>query len=201
MSEETLRHIFEPFFTTKRVGHGSGLGLANVYGIVKQHEGHIEVKSEQGKGTTFRLYFPMTDDLPELSGKQEPVAVEHHVGVGTVLLVEDNEMVREMASELLREMGYTVHTAEHPGHALELARKLTSRIDLVLTDVIMPVMNGLELYEALCSEHSDIGDVLYMSGYTDNITTSALEAGNNFLQKPFTVNSFTAKIRTLMNQS
>ena len=198
MEEATLKHIYEPFFTTKQVGHGTGLGLANVYGIVKQHSGCIEARSRVGKGTVFNLYFPLTAEVPDSKDLQDSAAGEHHSGSGTVLLVEDNEMVRIMASELLKEMGYTVHAAEHPEHALEQARKLSGRIDLVLTDVVMPGMNGLELYEALRAEHPEIGGVLYMSGYTDNITAVDLEAGDNFIQKPFTIDGFTAKIRKLL---
>ncbi len=198
MEEATLKHIYEPFFTTKQVGHGTGLGLANVYGIVKQHSGYIEARSKVGKGTVFNLYFPLTAEVPDSKDRQDSAAGEHHSGCGTVLLVEDNEMVRIMACELLMDMGYTVHAAEHPEHALEQARKLSGRLDLVLTDVVMPGMNGLELYEALRAEHPEIGGVLYMSGYTDNLTTVDLEAGDNFIQKPFTIDGFTEKIRKLL---
>jgi signal transduction histidine kinase/CheY-like chemotaxis protein len=201
MSDATLKRIYEPFFTTKQVGHGTGLGLANVYGVIKQHGGHIEVKSDLGNGTVFKLYIPECEELPAAPGQKEPVADEQHTGIGTVLLVEDNDMVREMAYDLLTGMGYTVYAAAHPLQALEQARELSGRINLVLTDVVMPGMNGLELFEALRSEHPDIGGVLYMSGYTNNITTSAMEAKDNFLQKPFTVDSFMTKIRMLLNHT
>lgn len=201
MSEATLKHIYEPFFTTKQAGHGTGLGLANVYGIIKQHGGHIEVKSIPDKGTIFRLYFPMTDELPITSSQPDQAGDEQHAGSGTVLLVEDNGMVRDMVCDLLTEMGYTVHVAEHPDRALECARELSGNIDLVLTDMVMPGMNGLELYEALKYEFPNISKVLYMSGYTDNISTSAVEAGGNFLHKPFTVDDFSKKLCELLRTS
>ncbi|MFA7061240.1 MAG: ATP-binding protein [Pedobacter sp.] len=203
MSNETLLHIFEPFFTTKQVGHGTGLGLANVYGIVKQHNGYIAAVSKVGKGTTFKIYFPRVNE--PLSGAN--VTVTHspsdHVGTGTILLVEDNEMVRVMTTELLEGFGYKVYVGEYPEHALELVRQIPDKIDLLITDVVMPGMNGQQLFERIKAERPDIERVLYISGYTNNIivTAGALDEGLHFLQKPFTVDGLMTKVKGLLHPS
>lgn len=201
MSDETLRHIFEPFFTTKQVGHGTGLGLANVYGIVKQHNGYIAAVSKVGSGTTFKIYFPLVNEQPG----EAIVTVAHpasdHAGTETILLVEDNEMVRLMTAELLEGLGYRVYVGEYPEHALELVRQIPEKIDLLITDVVMPGMNGQQLFERINAERPDIERVLYMSGYTNNIivTDGALEEGIHFLQKPFTVDALLTKVRGLLH--
>ncbi|MHB8121017.1 MAG: ATP-binding protein [Desulfuromonadaceae bacterium] len=200
MSAETLRHIFEPFYTTKQVGQGTGLGLANVYGIVKQHNGYIEATSEVGSGTTFNMYFPQVNEQPEKDSDAESYSGSDYAGSGTILLVEDNEMVRAMTAELLEGFGYRVYRAEDPGQALELVKNIPENIDLLITDVIMPGMNGLQLYERIKVERPDIERVLYISGYTGNAIVAgiSLEEDMHFLPKPFTVDALMVKVRELL---
>jgi len=201
MSDDVLRHIFEPFYTTKQIGHGTGLGLANVYGTVKQHKGYISVQSKVGSGTTFRIYFPMVEELPESPGQDTEVAGGVLSGTETILLVEDNEMVRDMVAELLVDVGYRVQSADHPAKALDLIRQHPEKIDLLLTDVVMPGMNGLQLFEQINAERPDIDRVLYMSGYTNNVivTSGLLEEETHFLQKPFTSDVLLTKIRKILS--
>lgn len=200
MSSETMERIFEPFFSTKEVGHGTGLGLANVYGIVKQHNGYVLAVSDVGIGTTFKIYLPAGTEKAQLlrTVKEQPDL--DHGGRAAILLVEDNEMVRAMSSELLEGFGYTVHSAETPERALELLKMLNGKIDLVITDVVMPGMNGRQLFEKITSEYPEIDKVLYMSGYTNNIivTDGELDEGLHFLQKPFTVDALMAKVKELL---
>jgi len=200
MSDETLRHIFEPFFTTKPVGHGTGLGLANVYGIVKQHNGYIAAFSKEDSGTVFKIYFPLVDEQPGRAGIVLAGPASDYSGSETILLVEDNEMVRGMTAELLEGLGYRVYVGEHPEQALELARQIPEKIDLLITDVVMPGMNGQQLFERISVERPEIDRVLYMSGYTNNIIVNAgaLEEGIHFLQKPFTLDALMAKVRGLL---
>lgn len=188
MTEELIPHIFEPFYTTKERGKGTGLGLATVYGIVKQHGGHITVDSVIDKGTTFRIYLPSLGDAPEDEQKRESPASEVAQGSGTILVVEDEEMVRTMVCEALEEGGYNVLCADTPDRALEIAEEHDGRIDLLLTDVVMPHMNGKELYAKL-SATAPHTRVLYMSGYTYNVVAQhgILEQEIAFLPKPFTI--------------
>lgn len=200
MNAETMARIFEPFFSTKEVGHGTGLGLANVYGIVKQHNGNIMADSTVGAGTTFNIYLPVCDEKPSRTGVVGDQVDLDHSGSAVILLVEDNEMVRVMSVDLLEGLGYTVYSAEHPERALELVNKITEKIDLVITDVVMPGMSGQLLFERIRADHPEINKVLYMSGYTNNfiVTGGELDAGLHFLQKPFTVDAFMAKIKELL---
>ncbi len=188
MTDEVLRHIFEPFFTTKPVGHGTGLGLATVYGIVKQHNGYITVTSDVGAGTTFLIYLPENRQAQQPGVLEAPAAVlEQPPPEGTtVLVVEDNTMVREMTEDLLQSSGYRVLAAETPSRALEIAADSSARIDLLLSDVVMPEMNGQELYERLSDLRPDL-PVLFISGYTRDVIFhhGTLEEGPDFLQKPF----------------
>ncbi len=200
MNSETMARIFEPFFSTKEVGHGTGLGLANVYGIVKQHNGYVMAVSTVGAGTTFKIYLPVCDEKPQiLNVEKEPVDPDPS-GSAVILLVEDNEMVRTMSSELLEGFGYTVYSAEHPERALALLKEITEKIDLVITDVVMPGMDGQQLFERIKADHPEIDKVLYMSGYTNNIIVTAgeLDDGLTFLQKPFTVDALMAKVKELL---
>jgi len=187
--------VFEPFFTTKRKGEGTGLGLSTVYGIIKQHNGHLWMYSEPGKGTTMKIYFPLVDkdvlDKPkpkpaEVSGKKDK----------RVLLAEDNTTVREMTAELLKRMGYHVEAADSARNALEIASN--SAFDLLLTDVIMPQMTGVELYKMVNEVRPGI-KVLYMSGYTDNVIAhhGVLDNGVSFLQKPFTTQDLEEKLNKI----
>jgi PAS domain S-box-containing protein len=201
MSEETMKHIYEPFFSTKQVGHGTGLGLANVYGVIKQHNSFITVQSKIGSGTTFRIFFPLTEQKP---GGELPSLGEEsndNAGTGDILLVEDNEMVRTMTRDLLEGLGYTVHTADHPEKALEIIGQKSLDIDLVITDVVMPGMNGKQLFERITAERPEINKVLYMSGYANNIIVSdgVLEDGLHFIQKPFTVDVLMARVKELLH--
>ncbi len=199
MTAEVQSHIFEPFFTTKPVGRGTGLGLATVYGILKQSGGHIEVLSEPGRGSTFQIYLPLAEEA-ETAGLAETPAARHAGGSETVLLVEDEEEVRELAREILTLMGYTILTAREPAEALRISLEHTGIIDLLLTDVIMPGMSGRQLADRLTAERPGL-KVVFMSGYTDNaiVHHGVLEPGTAFVQKPFTPESLTRKVRDVLD--
>jgi two-component system cell cycle sensor histidine kinase/response regulator CckA len=199
MDADTQARIFEPFFTTKGPGKGTGLGLATVYGIVKQSGGNISVYSELGKGTTLKIYLPRVEKTSELP---EPGAapVELPRGSETVLLVEDDEMVRALARAILERYGYQVLVARNIHDALRFAQESQEPIHLLLTDTIMPVMNGPELAKRFRSIRPET-KVLFMSGYTDKVIsyTAALEPGTAFLQKPFTPQTLTHKVHEVLN--
>jgi CheY-like chemotaxis protein len=197
MDRETLSHVFEPFFTTKEFGKGTGLGLATVYGIVKQNGGFINVYSEPGKGTTFKVYIPRLMDAPGTAEASDEAAEAFaETGAGAILLVEDDDMVRRMTASMLEEIGYTVFAAETPPDAISLCEKKDLSFDLLITDVVMPGMNGRELWKTVKSLRPGIG-VLFMSGYTPNVIThrGILEDGVHFLQKPFTGRALAQKVR------
>ncbi len=198
MDVETQQRIFEPFFTTKPQGKGTGLGLSTVFGIVKQHGGHIWVYSESGRGTTFKIYLPQAEDALQPVGTPttEPLSV---YGTETVLVVEDEAMVRNLVCETLEAHGYNVLEAQHPDDGLQLASAYENTIHLLLTDVIMPHMNGRELYQKMAAIRPGL-KVLFMSGYTDNVIAhhGILDEEVNFLQKPFTVQSLTRKVRQVL---
>ena len=199
MDADTQARIFEPFFTTKGPGNGTGLGLATVDGIVRQSGGTISVYSELGKGTTFKIYLPRIEKASELP---EPGAasVELLRGSETVLLVEDDEMVRALAQAILERYGYHVLAARNVHDALRFAQEGLGQIHLLLTDTIMPVMNGPELAKRFRSIRPET-KVLFMSGYTDKVIsyTAALEPGTAFLQKPFTPQTLTRKVHEMLN--
>jgi PAS domain S-box-containing protein len=199
MNPETTAHIFEPFFTTKGGTKGTGLGLATVYGIVKQSGGYIWVYSEPGKGSTFKVYFPRVGEKAEADtrGGQKSSAKR---GSETVLLVEDDDAVRELAETILSSQGYKVLSANSPKRAEEIATERSKEIDLVLTDVIMPSLSGRELVRRLIALNSKLR-VLYMSGYTDNVIAQGgvLEEGLAFLQKPFTPRVLAQKVREVLD--
>ena len=195
MDEATKARVFEPFFTTKELGKGTGLGLATAYGIVKQSGGSIEVESTLGRGTTFRIYLPRV--APDATPARRPRSGANLLprGRGTVLLVEDEENVRALESLALRSSGYTVLEAGDGEDALKVSEGHAEAIDLLVTDVVMPNMNGRQLADHLASTRSDL-KVLYMSGYTDDILVhhGVREAGMAFLQKPFTPSVLARKV-------
>ncbi|MGZ3558380.1 MAG: ATP-binding protein, partial [Syntrophales bacterium] len=201
MVPEVREHLFEPFFTTKKKGKGTGLGLSTVYGIVKQSGGDIWAHSEPGLGTTFNIYLPRMDD--SLEGMRKKVTREELPGGGeTILVVEDEEDVRRLAVRILERQGYTVLEASCGNDALVLSKERKEPIHMVLTDVVMPGMNGRQLADQLIHLHPKM-KVLYMSGYTDNAVFhhGILEEGVNYIQKPFTIGGLMKKMREVLDRS
>jgi CheY-like chemotaxis protein len=198
MEPDILNNIFEPFFTTKGEEKGTGLGLAMIYGIVKQNRGFINVYSEQGHGSTFKIYLPRHQTQ---AGKEtqtdRPEPIE--TGSETILVVEDNTDILEINRTMLEQQGYIVLTAASPVEALDVVKTYTGSIDLLITDVIMPVMNGRELAKKLESNRPDL-KLLYMSGYTADIIAhhGVLEDGIHFIQKPFSMRELAAKVRQVI---
>jgi CheY-like chemotaxis protein len=192
MDHETQQHIFEPFFTTKGVGEGTGLGLAMVYGIITQSGGDVAVQSEVGQGTTFEILLPRVEVTDERRVDAKPSDVVLG-GTETVLLVEDEDDVRELTREVLGGAGYAVLEAARPDEAMRLAGQQAGSIDLLLTDVVMPDRSGLALAQQLASLYPQMR-VLYMSGYTED-RVRVLGPGTAFIAKPFTPDSLLAKIR------
>jgi CheY-like chemotaxis protein len=197
---ETRSHLFEPFFTTKEIGKGTGLGLATVYGIVKQNSGFVIVDSESGRGTTFSIYLPRCDEhinvpSPPPASKKTIVA-----GTETILLVEDEPMILEMTTIMLRDHGYHVLGASLPAEAIRLARAHCGLIHLLLTDVIMPEMNGRDLANQILASHPGL-DCLFMSGYTADVIADhgVLDEGVHFIQKPFTMQDLAVKVRAIFD--
>jgi len=199
MDAEVRKHIFEPFFTTKELGRGTGLGLATVYGIVKQSGGHVEVDTAPGRGTTFRIFLPAVE-APRPA--PAPSLDEVVGGSETVLLVEDEAALRSLAQEILRDQGYKVFAAGSGTEALELARSHKAPIDLLVTDVVMPGMDGRELADRLGPIHPETR-CLFMSGYTDDdvVRRGVREEGMPFLQKPFTIDAIALKVREVLDQT
>jgi PAS domain S-box-containing protein len=198
MDGETLARLFEPFFTTKESGRGTGLGLATVYGIIKQHKGYVDVQSEPRQGATFSLYLPVTEDVVE--DKTTTMHAGLQRGAETVLVVEDQERVLRLVTLMLRESGYQVLTALSGREALEKAGSYAGEIHLMISDVIMPDMNGKELFERLRENRKDIG-ILYMSGYPAEVISSqgVLDGGIDFIRKPFSVHEFAMKVRQVLD--
>ena len=201
MDRQTVAHIFEPFFTTKESGRGTGLGLSTVYGIVKQSGGYIWVYSEPGKGSTFKVYLPRVDEVPEAASAAH-ASPKSQRGTETILIVEDEEAVRELIQTVLTEKGYEVISSLDPQHAEQIATRFPGEIHLLLTDMVMPGTSGRELAERISAKRRDIR-VLFMSGYTDNVITSGgmLEEGLAFLQKPFSPAALVQKVREVLSQT
>ena len=194
MDKETLDNAFEPFFTTKKVGQGTGLGLATVYGIVKQNNGFINVYSEPGMGTVIKIYLPQIQKTIE--EKEKPFATEIAKGTESVLVVEDEASVLSLIKTALERFGYTVLAARTPSQALEMVECHQGSIHILLTDVVMPEMNGKELKERIEQLKPNL-KVMFMSGYTSDIIMhrGILERDTHFLQKPFSVDSLVNKVR------
>ena len=199
MDAETMDNIFDPFFTTKESGKGTGLGLATVYGIVKQNKGFISVYSEPGQGTTFKIYLPRYRTKADLLFEKEkaPPAERGHE---TILLVEDESSILKMTTRMLKKLGYTVLVARTPGEAMEHAREHEGEIHLLLTDVIMPEMNGRDLAKTILSIYPNLKR-LFMSGYTANVIAhhGVLDEGVNFIQKPFSQIQLGTKVREVLD--
>jgi two-component system cell cycle sensor histidine kinase/response regulator CckA len=198
MNEDVQEHIFEPFFTTKEIGQGTGLGLATIYGIVKQNSGYIDVHSQAGSGTTFRIY------LPRYLGKAlvkdgENATMPVQQGQETILLVEDESSILLLGKRMLESLGYRVLAAGTPGEALWLAEQNSGEIHLLITDVIMPEMNGRDLARSLLSLYPDLKR-LFMSGYTADVIAhhGVLDEGVHFIQKPFSKTELSLKVREVL---
>jgi two-component system, cell cycle sensor histidine kinase and response regulator CckA len=200
MSRDVLNHIFEPFYTTKDVGKGTGLGLSTVFGIVKQNDGFIEVSSETGTGTVFRIYLPkcLAEPLGPQAGNEPEKPPQ---GNETVLIVEDESAILKLGSTILQRQGYTVLTAATPVEAMQVVSDHTDEIQLLITDVVMPEMNGKDLVERLRTRKPDL-KCLYMSGYTaDTIAHhGVLDEGVRFLQKPFSVLELATQVRRAIDE-
>ncbi|HTY25911.1 MAG TPA: ATP-binding protein, partial [Desulfomonilaceae bacterium] len=194
-----LPRVFDPFFTTKGKDKGTGLGLSTVYGIVKQHQGHITVYSEPGRGTTFKVYLPLVQDASEQASGL-PIATPQLVGRETILVVEDDEIVRQLTSEVLETLGYSVLQCRDPNEAKRRSAIHGGPIHLLLTDVVLPQMDGKSLFGFLSPLFPDMR-VLYVSGYAENaiVHHGVLDAGVKFLQKPFTVESLAKKVRQVLD--
>ncbi len=201
MSDEVKRHLFEPFFTTKPRGKGTGLGLATSYGAIRQSNGHITVYSELGKGTTFKIYLPVVDEASErlvTPSPDEPGTLA--AGSETILVVEDDDRVRSLVERLLKSCGYTVLVASHGEEALTLARAAQGQLHLLLTDVVMPGINGRQLAERLAAIHPETR-TLFTSGYTEDIVVhhGVLEKGIHFISKPYSLEVLARRVRSILD--
>jgi CheY-like chemotaxis protein len=198
MDKKTMERIFDPFFTTKGLAKGTGLGLASVYGIMKAHGGYIDVDSEKGKGTAFSIYLPTTEKEVK---EERQLSGEILKGKGTVLLVDDEDMVLDAGEQMLKKLGYEVLLAEDGREAIELYNKSWDKIDMVLLDMIMPDMGGGETYDRMKEINPDI-KALLSSGYgIDGQATEIVERGcDGFIQKPFDMKQLSKKIRQILDK-
>ena len=201
MDKDMLEQIFEPFFTTKEIGKGSGLGLSTVFGIVKQNDGYTSVSSVPGKGSTFNIH------LPRFEGKAEPImsaeTVEMPMGNGqTLLLVEDDTTIIDIGKEMLEALGYRVLVAGSPNNAIRMVESGVEEIHLLLTDVVMPEMNGRDL-SAIIAELRPGIKILFMSGYTADVIAhhGVLDPHVKFIQKPFSIKNLAAKVREALDDA
>jgi CheY-like chemotaxis protein len=202
MDKDTQSHIFEPFFTTKEKGEGTGLGLATVYGIIKQSGGYIWVYSEPGMGTTFKIYLPRIDEELISSDKNEEIFDDNLKGTETILVVEDEDEVRNLVCEMLQINGYNILEASNGENALSICKQYKEPIHLVLTDIVMPKMSGHDLVARLLHIQPQM-KILYMSGYTDIalIHKGMLDSDIKFIQKPFTPLDLARKIRGILDNN
>jgi len=202
MSEEVSKQAFEPFFTTKPQGSGTGLGLSTIYGAVRQSEGFIEVHSEEGKGTTFRIFLPRAqEELEDSKTRSDEGPAVLAQGTETVLVVEDEEIVRNLCIRFLKRLGYTVLHASDGEDALAKAKEYGGRVDLLMTDVVMPGMNGRELADQLVAIHPET-KVLLTSGYTEStiVHQGVLDEGLAFIGKPYSISDLAGKVREVLDQ-
>jgi PAS domain S-box-containing protein len=201
MDKETLSHLFEPFFTTKGIGKGTGLGLASVYGAVKQNGGFIHIDSSKGKGTSVTVLLPRFFGKEGAAAGEGARAMQPPRGNETILLVEDEKSVLRLVKNILEGQGYSVLSAEMPGEAIRLAKEHDGEIQLLITDVVMPEMNGRDLGEKLLGYHPRM-KLLFMSGYAADVIISqgVLEAGMHFIEKPFTKSTLAAKVREVLDE-
>lgn len=204
MDRETMKQVFEPFFTTKEMDKGSGLGLATSYGIIKQHGGEIRVSSKEGTGTTFKIYLPAYYGNSEQARDETKLSADTGAaakGSETILLVEDEKNVRDLAVKALQQLGYRVVEASNGHEAISLLASRREPVDLLVTDVIMPGLNGGQLYEEISSLRPEL-KVLYMSGYTDDVLFSygLTETDTHFIRKPFSIKEFASSVRKALGQ-
>ncbi|MBF0398704.1 MAG: response regulator [Desulfobacterales bacterium] len=198
MNKKVLNKIFEPFFTTKGVGKGTGLGLATIHGMVKQNKGFIDVSSEPGHGSTFKIYLPRYDSkLDQVKQEKSPNCLER--GSETVLLVEDEPSTLKITKTILKGLGYNVIAAKTPMEAIQLAKEQEGKIQLLITDVIMPEMDGKDLSAKILSLYPNI-KCIFMSGYTDEIIShqNELKKSGHFIQKPFSIEEIASKVRKVL---
>ena len=199
MSQETMQHIFEPFFTTKGVGKGTGLGLAMVYGIMKHHEGFINCYSELGHGTTFRIYFPVVSTELEEDSEQESTVPQG--GSETILLVDDEEFLCDIGSQILTRAGYTVLTATNGRDALDLYRNQRSDISLVILDLIMPEMGGKECFQELVNINPQVKVILSSGFLSDGTTEEARVLGvRGLVEKPYNMRQLLGMVREVLDE-
>ncbi len=197
MDEQTRSRIFEPFFTTKLDGKGTGLGLATVYGIVKQSGGHIHVRSTPGQGTRFEIYFPATETQVAVPMHDSPAVTTADSGIdATILIADDESALRHAIVEILRTSGYKVLEAESSTQALEIARQHRGQLDILLTDVVMPGLRGPELARRVAKVHPEV-QIVYMSGYAEGLPEAQLPANSTFLQKPFRFATLLEQLRLI----
>jgi PAS domain S-box-containing protein len=199
MDEETQRHIFEPFFTTKEVGHGTGLGLSTVYGIVKQSGGHIQVSSQPGKGSSFSIYLPRAATLSPSAAREASGADLAQHGGETILVVDDDENVRHLVASMLKSSGYRVIVPATPYEALRICDEFSTPLDLLLTDMVLPETDGVQIAEKALASRPGLR-VLFMSGYTEHpvLRHPAFDRGAPFIQKPFSKAALTVKVREVL---
>jgi CheY-like chemotaxis protein len=199
MSTETQERIFEPFYTTKDPGKGTGLGLATVFGIVKQHQGNIWVLSQPNQGAIFQVYLPQSNPKPKLA-LPPPTEAPTLNRQGTILVLEDETLTRNLLSDALRSQGYHVLAAATPSEGLEIAYSYQQPIYLLLTDIILPEMNGWAFYQRFIEVHPQ-SQVLYMSGYSNDIIGrhGVLEDGIQFLQKPFSIEKLLERVDKILH--
>ena len=202
MNNKTLEKIFEPFFTTKQPGKGTGLGLATVYGIVRQNGGLIRVISQPGEGATFKVFWPATTEIPDDVTRAPLPETALRVGSERVLLVEDDEAVRDFTRMALDDLGYTVYEACNGKEALDFLEHDQIGLDLLITDLIMPEMNGKELAERVAERYPNL-PILFTSGYIDDhiVRMGALEKGIQFIKKPFSIQALAQKVREVIDQA